>query len=104
MNKYFYTVGLVFCILLAFSGVINLVQDETMKEIVVIMLAPLKKWYVALPIGICSIGFGTSLMYNMFDENSKKSKECLMLFSLGSFTIYISATLLIMINEMIKGL
>ncbi|MGE6313611.1 hypothetical protein ACQKD6_24750 [Bacillus cereus] len=104
MNKFFYTVGLVFCILLAFSGVISLVQDETMKEIVVVMIAPLKEWYVTLPLSICSIGFGTSLIYNMFDENSKKSKKCLILFSLGSFMVYISATLFIELNEIIKGL
>ncbi|WP_249268332.1 hypothetical protein [Bacillus thuringiensis] len=49
MNKFFYTVGLVFCILLAFSGMIDLVQDEIMKEMIVAMITPLKNSMLLYP-------------------------------------------------------
>ena len=42
MDKFFYTVGLVFCILLAFSGMFDLVQNEIAREMVVGILKPLK--------------------------------------------------------------
>ncbi|WP_044782876.1 MULTISPECIES: hypothetical protein [Bacillus cereus group] len=104
MDKFFCTVGLVFCILLAFSGIIDLVQNEIMKAMVVGMLAPLKKWYVALPLGICLLGFNTSLIYKMLNENSEKSKQFLVIFSLGGFMIYMTASLFSTVNEIIKGL
>ncbi|HDR8509864.1 TPA: hypothetical protein QC438_003441 [Bacillus cereus] len=104
MNKFFYTVGLVFCILLAFSGMIDLVQDEIMKEMIVAMITPLKKWYVALPLGICLIGCHISFIYRLFDENSEKSKKILMFCSLSGFMIYMTATLYITLNEIIKCL
>ncbi|EJQ35454.1 hypothetical protein IEE_05531 [Bacillus cereus BAG5X1-1] len=104
MNKFFYTVGLVFCILLAFSGMVDLVQNEIMKEMVVGMLAPLKKWYISLPLFICWLGFTFSFYYRMFFEKSEKNRIFLVAFSLGGFMVYMTGSLFLAVNEMIKGL
>ncbi|PGM79941.1 hypothetical protein CN957_15835 [Bacillus cereus] len=98
MNKFFYTVGLVCCILLAFSGMVDLVQNEIMKEMVVGMLAPLKEWYVALPVALCWLGFTVSLIYRVFYGASDKQTKFLVMFPLGALMAYMTGSLVMMIN------
>lgn len=103
MDKFFYTVGLVFCILLAFSGMFDLVQNEIAREMVVGILKPLKKWYISVPLSICWLGFTFSLIYGMVFKKSEKNRKCLFCFLLGDFIVYMAGSVFLTFYKMMKG-
>lgn len=105
MNRFFCTVGFVvclFCFIFTFTRMIDLAQNEIIKEIVIKILAPLKNPYVSIPLVICWLGFTICLIHRMFFGRNERNRKFLVTFSLGGFLIYISSVVFLTISNLMS--
>ncbi|EJR25641.1 hypothetical protein IIE_06240 [Bacillus cereus VD045] len=58
MKKYLTLYLIIFCTLYGTITLIEFSQTPIMTEILQGILAPLSKWYIGIPIVLCSISFG----------------------------------------------
>ncbi|MDF9524616.1 hypothetical protein P5815_29420 [Bacillus cereus] len=104
MNKFFSIFGFLVLMFLALSSMGDLLQqagltnEMAIQEVVSGIFAPLRKWYIGIPVALCLLGFNASVLYRMLNGHSEKNNEFLKMFALAGFMIYLTGTMLIAIH------
>ncbi|EJP82284.1 hypothetical protein [Bacillus cereus] len=107
MNKFFSIFGFAVLMFLALSSMGDLLQqagltnEMAIHEVVAGIFAPLRKWYIGVPVAICLLGFNTSVLYRMLNGHSEKNNTFLMMFALAGFMIYMTGTIFIAMLDVI---
>ncbi|ETE93776.1 hypothetical protein V5R22_01440 [Bacillus thuringiensis] len=107
MSKFFSIFGFIVLMLLALSSMGDLLQqtgltnEMAIQEVVAGIFAPLRKWYIGVPVVICLLGFNTSVLYRMLNGHSEKNNTFLMMFALTGCMVYMAGAISIAILDVI---